>query len=417
MFSKLRSHRIIEYASIGEEICDSVITIFIGLFNADPYLDSILEFLRNQPDNFQVLIVDNGSSDATWLKIHEWPVELTNRITFVKNPINLGATGSLFLNLDLIRTPWVSTIHQDDLYLKNHVKVQVQAIESASNECTCVVTDMGSLSSSGKIVPGRPRASWLLPDDSPETAFIANLRLHSVPFPAAAFRVENLRSFPVPWHSTAMPDTEWILKTIRPNGILHVPQITVHYRENPFSESHALGEPESQLGNFMALNRVLNGESFLELLKSVPVHDRSQFAVAIFDGLRIRIKDDSRFGLISLAAAEQMALTWNYSEPTSLKVINQSYASAGSERIESLVGGLMGFYGLKSETFDATTHSKELNDSTADESPASWIAKSMTLAVFLLNLLPYRLRRIAFKQLSRVSNRLNTSSPWKFDWR
>lgn len=417
MLERLRQHRVVQESSSNQELASSIITIFIGLYNAEEYLDSILEFLKSQADDYQVLIVDNASSDATWLKIHEWPVELTHRFTFVKNPINLGATGSLSLNLDLIRTPWVSTIHQDDRYFMNHVNVQVEAIRSATPDCNCVVTDMGSLSPSGKVSAGRPRASWLLPDDSPETLFIANLKLHSVPFPAAAFRVEKLREHPIPWHSTAMPDTEWVLKTIGPNGILHVPRITMHYRENPFSESHSLSESESQLGNFMALNRVLNSDSFFQLLKSVPEQDRSRFAEAALEGLRIRIKDDSRFALISLAAAEQMALAWDYSEWTSLDVINQSYARAGSERIETLLGGLIGFYALERESLSATGTGNETLFSTADLPPASRRAKSLALAVFLLNLLPYRLRRIAFKKFSRVSNRLIKSSPWKFDWR
>jgi hypothetical protein len=391
--------------------------MFFGLYNAEQYLDVILEFLRSQPDDFQVLIVDNASSDSTWSKIREWPLKLLNKATLVKNPINLGATGSLALNLDLIRTPWVSTIHQDDFYLKNHVHVQVEAIKSVTPDCSCVVTDMGSLSSTGKIEAGRPRASWLLPDHSPESLFIANLRLHSVPFPAAAFRVEKLKATPIPWHSTAMPDTEWVLKAIGPNGILHVPQITMHYRENPFSESHSLGEPESQLGNFMSLNRVLNSESFYQLLLSVADHDRNKFAEAVFDGLRFRIKDEGRLGLISLAAAEQMALAWGYSESSSLKLINLAYANTSSDRIESLVSRLMDFYGITPDTPINIERESTFTGLPAGHSHRRWISNAMKLAVLLLKILPYRLRRRIFKVVVRVANKLQKLSPWNFDWR
>jgi DNA-binding CsgD family transcriptional regulator len=417
MFSQLRALREIERDSVHETSSNSAITMFFGLHNAEQYLDSILEFLRSQPDDFQILIVDNASSDSTWSKIREWPMEIVNRATLVKNPINIGATGSLALNLDLIRTPWVSTIHQDDLYLKNHVNVQVEAIRSVTPDCNCVVTDMGSLSSSGKIEAGRPRASWLLPDDSPESLFIANLRLHSVPFPAAAFRVEKLKVTPVPWHSTAMPDTEWVLKAIGPNGILHVPQITMHYRENPFSESHSLGESESQLGNFMALNRVLNSESFYQLLVSVADHDRNKFAEAVFEGLRFRIRDEARWGLISLAAAEQMALAWGYSESSSLKLINRAYAKTGSDRIEGLVSRLMDFYGIIPDTSLKIEQESLFTGLPAGHSPRRWIHNAMKLAVLLLTKLPYSLRRRTFKAVIRVANKLQKLSPWNFDWR
>lgn len=417
MFKAMRDLRKIERGVRPQGAPDPLITIFVGLYNAESYLDSLEKFLAAQSGKYRILIVDNNSEDSTWELIHRWPSAANETTTLVQNPLNLGATGSLYLNLDLIETAWVSTIHQDDLYLDEHVDVQSEGIKKAPAACNCVVTDMGSLGSDGRLEPGRPRASWALPDLSAETMFLANLKLHTVPFPAAAFRVNKLQEKMVPWHSTAMPDTEWVLSTLATNAVHYIPRITMHYRENPLSESHALDSSESQLGSFMSLNRVLSSASFYELLANVPRNDRAKFAQAVYKGLKLRIKDSDLLELISLVAAEQISLAWGYSEPESLVAIRQAYSKGGSRRIEGLIDSLLGFYNLRSGLSQFEDRARAHMAMPDGDQPKKKSNKLLGFAIRLLNVLPYWIRRTLFRLIVRSSSNLKKDSAWNFDWR
>ena len=417
MFERMRELRTVEPRAGEQGFIETLISIFIGLYNAEEYLESIQKFIAAQSGKYRVLIVDNHSDDSTWEKLHSWPIDVLKTVTLVQNPINLGATGSLYLNLDLIETDWVSTIHQDDFYLDEHIDVQSQAIRHVNPNCHCVVTDMGSLRSNGRIGPGRPRASWALPEQTPETMFLSNLRLHAVPFPAAAFRVETLREVLVPWHSTAMPDTEWILKTLGTKAVHYIPRITMYYRENPLSESHSLDESESQLGNFMALNRVLNSHSFLKLLDSVREVDRIKFAEALYSGLSLRIRNPSLLNVINLVAAEQISLAWSYSEPFSLAIIKRAYSHHSSSRIGGLIDRLREGYKLQ-DVIPKFGETVDFHLVCADFRVSSKRSVAfLAIALRLLNALPYSARRRVFRLSLHFSKKLKKNSAWNFDWR
>lgn len=342
MLEKIRSERSILGGSSNNNLAEKKTTIYLGLFNAGPYIASLENQLLSQEIELPILVADNHSSDDTWQLISHWIEVFEGRVTLIRNPINLGGAGSLLLNSDHIQTPWFITMHQDDFYKPNHARILSEGIDKTDATAICITTEMQSMDNEGRRLPTPPRASWFLPDFEPATIFHANLKNHTIPFPAAAFRKDAFFSVRTPWHSTAFPDTEWVLRAASVGNFQSIPVETMVYRENPLSESHRLDLKASQNGAFAALIRVFASETFIDLCDSILPDDRSNFAAGIFEGLGIRLSNPELCEMVRLIAAEQMAVSWNYGEPSSLAKIRDQYLSGGESRAVELLDALGG---------------------------------------------------------------------------
>jgi glycosyltransferase involved in cell wall biosynthesis len=398
-------------------------TIYLGLFNAEPYLESLLEQLQAQQQDLPILVVDNASEDGTWSRIQNWANVFGHRITLVKNPQNLGGAGSLYLNSDLITTDWFLTFHQDDYYLENHASVLCAAIGSSPSDTICISTEMGRLSPRGFKSPTPPRASWFLPDTTPETIFLTNLRLHNVPFPAAAFRTKMFFKIETPWHSTSFPDTEWVLLAASLGTFKFLAEETMRYRENASSESHAIDTAEKYLGSTSALMRVFANPSFRQICYGVRPEDRNDFAKACFDGIEIRlgeVKDYSN--LIKLAAAEQMTSAWGYGETIPSSFVSDFYRSLGSPRVPRFLNSfrLQGADARDKSDVPKTNIGPMINIHFKETSAVSTLglrSAFMKLAALMYATLPRKIRKSLLQFLSRLFSKWLRKSPWGLTWR
>lgn len=398
-------------------------TIYLGLFNADPYLESLLEQLQGQRRDLPILVVDNASEDGTWSRIQSWVDVFGHRITLVKNPQNIGGAGSLYLNSDLIKTDWFLTFHQDDLYLANHASVLCAAIGASSSDTLCISTEMGRLSPEGLKSHTPPRASWFLPDTTPETIFLTNLRLHNVPFPAAAFRTKIFFDIETPWHSTSFPDTEWVLLASSRGAFKFLAEETMLYRENPNSESHAIDRAEKYIGSTSALMRVFANPSFRKICDGVRPEDRNAFAKACFEGIEIRLGEIADYSnLIKLAAAEQMTSAWGYGNSIASRFVSDFYQSLDSPRVPRFLTSFLGQeedHHNKSEGGQGNI-SPMVNLSFTETAAASRsnVRRGLKKLVTIIDAsVPRRLRKKLFQLIYRRLSKRLRNSPWGYTWR
>jgi glycosyltransferase involved in cell wall biosynthesis len=346
-------------------------SVFIGLYNAEHYLASILDDLRNQSMDCNILIVDNASTDSTWDLIQDWLELFPGRITLARNSVNLGGGGSLLRNLDLIRSEWFATWHQDDHYFCNHLETLAESARNSEVDVVCVATDMGRLQTDGALRGSPVRASWFLPDHTPITVFLTNMRLHNFPFPSAAFRTKVFETYAAPWHSAAFPDTEWILNASADlKRVLFVDKVTMEYRENPSGESRSLTSREQLVGSFLALARVVNSQFFVKLCRTIPAAEREAFARYLLDSVEIRLKNRKTVEIVTLMAIEQMAHSWNYSEAFTLSELESMHTSIGGHTVAALAGRLLANYGEKSKR-----HPREKSDAVLE-----WLVDASTWA-------------------------------------
>jgi hypothetical protein len=402
-------------------------TIYLGIHNGSRFLDSLLGQIQSQTvPNLPLIIIDNFSSDESWSQLLDWPAELLERAKLIRNPINLGGTGSLSLNVSEVETDWFITLHQDDTYMKNHVAVLLRAIADSSTEDIVFFTDMGTQDMAGKKLFTTARQSWVANLESPEAVFISNLLQQSVSYPSSAFRASAISPIRIPWHSSSFPDTEGTLLQASLGKFKFIPTRTMLYRMNPQSESHDLKPKERVLGPFASLSRVMASESFLRLCTGVPEKQRSSFSTAVLQGIDIRLGSSPFSEIVKLIASETMGLAWDYSEDVSRTQILDTYKIAEDGRTTKLLEEL-GALHLDSDSVKPVIQKQNLSqaqidlEKILDEAAPPSNSQARTVQKVLLNIvgriLPLGIRRKVIGKLLQLYSRLNPQSPWNLSWK
>lgn len=424
----LRSGRqIIVGPDYAQTATESQITVYIGIYNGTPYLPNLLIQLLNQTQqNFALIIVDNHSTDSSWIELQNWPLAILGRSKLIRNPLNLGATGSFALNFSEVETDWFITMHQDDTYAPNHVSVLTKAINSSSEQDIVFFTDMGTQDMNGHKLLTPIRQSWIANLETPQTTFRSNLLQQSVSYPSAAFRTSAISPLQIPWHSSSFPDTEITLLQAATGNFKFVPEQTMLYRMNPKSESHDLNPKERVLGPFAALSRVMASDSFMQLCSDVPIGEREKFSKAVLEGIDIRLGESPFSEIVKLIASETMGLAWDYSEPVSRAQIYETYKIAEDGRTTKLLEELGAFYsgltqgesqGKNQTRSNAQSELEEMLDQAAPASN-SQVNRAQRLALTLIGgLLPLSLRRKVVSLTIRLYSFFYPQSQWNLAWK
>lgn len=425
---KLRASRDIVEGNRYHRLVETVpFTVYLGVYNGTPYIDSLLMQLEKQTQrDFPLVIVDNASSDESWKQILAWPKAVLDRAKLIRNPINLGGGGSLALNSDQVETEWLMTMHQDDTYGPNHVQVLSEAIAQSTPDEIVIFTDMGTQNMKSEKIYTPIRQSWVANLETPQSAFRANLVQQSVSYPSAAFRTSGILPIHIAWHSSSFPDTEITLLQAPKGSFKFVPQLTMLYRMNPNSESHDLNPKERVLGPFASLNRVMASDSFLILCLDVPEKERESFSKAVLEGIDIRLGVSPFSEMVKLVAAETMGLAWDYKEKSSREQILATYKLAEDGRTTNLLEELGAFYSEGNSTQTAT-HSQRLSEAqielkkllSAATPPSNTQAGGVQRVVLSLigRLFPLPIRRKVVSLVVRIYARLNPTSPWNLSWK
>lgn len=425
---KLRSSRdIVEGNRYHRLVETSPFTVYLGVYNGTPYIDSLLLRLEKQTQrDFPLVIVDNASSDESWKQILAWPKAVLDRAKLIRNPINLGGGGSFALNSDQIETEWLITMHQDDTYGPIHVQVLSDAIAQSTPDEIVIFTDMGTQNMQSKKIYTPIRQSWVADLESRQSAFMANLVQQSVSYPSAAFRTSRILPIQIAWHSSSFLDTELTLLQASQGFFRFVPKLTMLYRMNPKSESHDLNPKERVLGPFASLTRVMASDSFLRLCLAVPEKKREGFSTAVFEGIDIRLGASPFSEMVKLIAAESMGLAWDYTEKSSREQILSTYKLAEDGRTTKLLDDLGTFY-TEGNSTQTATHSQTFSDAqielekilSAATPPSNAQAGGVQRAVLTLigRLFPLPIRRKVVSFVVRIYARFSPSSPWNLSWK
>jgi glycosyltransferase involved in cell wall biosynthesis len=422
MMNELRNSRTI-IDSLFEANRD-LTTVWIGIYNGSQYLSQMFSSLTSQSDSrFQILIVDNASTDSSWELLQGWVEEFKGRIRLVRNEMNIGATGSILLNRDLILSDWFMFMHQDDLYLSHHVKTLNSSISKSIANVVSISTSMGSLSIGGKRAPSPPRAQWLVRESDGPSQFLANIRMQIVPWPATALKTIEFNKIDIPWHSTAFPDTEITLRLSAYGKSLFIDKETMLYRENPLSESHSIHDTERELVSAASLARVLSSNEFSVVLSHVEKVDRDRFRENLQLSIQSRVLDLKLQNFLWLIANESIAVAWDYSDVGNLQDLRMIYSNIGSTQVSNLLDELsrrinpsfMNTVKLDSakdsQPSDLLSFNSETKETSLDSTKLVWRIYSLTYRI-----VPFKVRKFMLGKFTVWSARRNPRHPWNFNW-
>jgi glycosyltransferase involved in cell wall biosynthesis len=382
---------------------DKIITAFVGIYNGEKYLDSLFDQIKNQNTNdFNLLIVDNSSTDNSFKILENWPRKLSNfNLQVTRNPKNLGAGGSLNLNLHRIETPWFVTIHQDDFYKPNHISVLLELINNAENDVSGVSATMGSMSNEGKKIRSLPRSSWFASDLDKYGQFIQNLKSQSIPFPCTAFRTEIYKKTEVLIHNPSFSDTEQTLLMLCYGRFLITDTETMLYRENPISESHSLNPDEREMGAFIGLTRVFSDKRFLNLCNNLEKGEINKFLEELNSAITHRITDLKVQKLLQIILIENILNSTNYSNPEIVELLSNQYADFSSTQTLRNLGNLGNF---------SVVETKKENNTTIDKS--NWKKRLWDKYFYSRIPIPPRAHKILTKLIYKLMFKISPNHRW-----
>ncbi len=107
----------------------SVVTIFL---DADRYLaEAIASVLGQTYDSWELLLVDDGSTDGSTALAREWAARAPDRVRYLEHPghANRGKSSSRNLGIEQARGAYVTFLDADDVFLPDKLERQVAILE------------------------------------------------------------------------------------------------------------------------------------------------------------------------------------------------------------------------------------------------------------------------------------------------
>lgn len=397
------------------EIIPSV-TVFTGLFNGEKYLPGIIDAIESQTyQDVLWLLADNNSSDDTWGKLQKWASSTNKSVIIVKNIVNLGGAGSLYVNLDLAQGRWISSMHQDDVYSSNFVSEMYTGVISGGDEAVFGFSDMARISDDNKKLGAFPPGIWAVPDLEPETLFLALIRNHCIPWPAFIVRKDLLISTEPPWYSTAFSDTEATLRMVAKGKFVHIPKELMCYRDNPGSESRSIAQTDINLGVALSLLRIFQTEEFLEIYTNLGMGKVHQFTEGLVSSLECRLQKSPYKQLVIAQAMEMIDKISGHTNEVALDRLSQIYSDAGANRSAELIKSVASVSGIDINKYpeNRDTPITEINVTNR-----SWFSQQIVkIYTQFGSRIPYKFRRFFWSKILRIMGKKNSASPWNYDWK
>jgi len=112
---------------------DPLVSVIIPCYNSELYLLQAIRSVMNQTyTSWQLVVVDDGSTDATTSIISELSRELGEKMVTVRTP-NLGACSARNSGVAAATGVFIAFLDSDDYWHKDKLKVQIDYLETHSH--------------------------------------------------------------------------------------------------------------------------------------------------------------------------------------------------------------------------------------------------------------------------------------------
>lgn len=140
-----------------------IISIIVPTYNRAHLLRRLLNSLVQQTDpRFELIVVDDGSTDPTRELIEEFRPPLNRRLIFVRHPTNLGCNAARNTGVRASRTPWC-------LFVDSDWELFPESVQSAIQH-SHVEVDVGAVIFLSLLFPGNLVRGYRSDDQAWETA-------------------------------------------------------------------------------------------------------------------------------------------------------------------------------------------------------------------------------------------------------
>lgn len=381
-----------------------VLTVFLGLYEVEPFLHRVRDSIAVQDwtNEVQLIVVDNASKHSPFDELSPLVTRLPCPVLWLRNKSNYQALGSLYASAQLVRTPWLTFMHQDDSYFPNFVSAMIREIKKVGEKLETMSISFDYMTVRDGGTPSHSaNPTWFARSGPPHRVFLQNLANHALPWPSTAFRTEYLLSKRVPFHSSAFPDTEIALLQAGSGKFTYVPEVVMAYHEELSSGSRSMGVAEQESLRFASLMRVLSSIEFRELLLALPHNERATWLSEVLDASSAYFSSDSLRSTLRLSVLEQLVSDFAYNEKDVNFLLAKELTVLGATSAAAIVLGIHG--SLLTESYRGVRGSFGISDVKL---------KSLARGLFarVWRALPRRIARATLRLLPKTL----TPHPWKY---
>lgn len=240
-----------------------LVTVLLPVYNRPIVTKTIDSILQQTYTNFELLIIDNASTDNT---VEEIKKINDKRIKLVVNEENRGQTYSLNKGLELATGKYIARIDSDDIALPTRLEKQIAFLESNPNYglCGCWVRYIND--------DDRLTITMKTPTTDKGLRLLQNVTC-GMYHPAAMFRREIILKNHIIYEPDIKMAEDYALwgKIMQFSKALNLPEVLLYYRRGNSNDSEKYRETmteetfivrericRNQIDNSTALSKMLN---------------------------------------------------------------------------------------------------------------------------------------------------------------
>lgn len=257
-----------------------LVSVVMAVYNgADFIAESIASVLAQSHDRLDLIIVDDGSNDATLSIVEHW-MKRDRRVRVLKCP-HLGHAQALNAGISVADGAFIARIDHDDLWHKRKLEIQLSFMQQhAVDVCGTWVRRIGTTTGLIRAVQSHEAIQY-------ETLFTCPI-LDS----ATLFRGDVLRAHPYPPEAIVRQELTQLVRLLPAFRFANVPRYLCDYRFHPRQKTQ----------RFAAMiwyrHASLCRQHFLTMFPDAPADDIETFE-------RIRTTAKAPLNRAELAAASQ----------------------------------------------------------------------------------------------------------------
>jgi glycosyltransferase involved in cell wall biosynthesis len=130
------------------------ISVIVPLYNGGKYIEACLNSILSQTyDNFEIIVVDDGSTDDGYLKVHNFCESLPNKVQIFQhsNKENKGIAQTRNLGIAMSTGQLIALIDQDDIWLPEKLSKQIYQLNQ-NPEAKLIYSKADFIDDEGKII-------------------------------------------------------------------------------------------------------------------------------------------------------------------------------------------------------------------------------------------------------------------------
>jgi glycosyltransferase involved in cell wall biosynthesis len=321
---------------MGKELFE----VFLGTFNAEPWIEQVISSLEAQDHPaFRVRIFDNASTDNTVAMISNILSKSTlkNEYTFFRNDQNIGAISSFLDRLDQFDCDWIVMVHQDDYYHPDHISTLASALKEESENTGIVFAAMQRIDGQGNVRLSPPTLSSKLSRTDRLENFMLSLQLSPVNFPACGLKKSDLQRVNTSRHTTAFNDIEILLQIMCVADVRYIPKETMHYRVYAGNAASITSSLANDRAIFVGLVELFHSKEVDQVLDLVSSDEHWRKLIeSINQAIDIRIQSKEIQDLARNMISESLVRRFGYTNKHLTDFLMSSLTALGLES-ESLV--------------------------------------------------------------------------------